>query len=97
MPLMPGSVCGVTAPFFMWKSSVEPIQKLPSWSLVDGSEIGVVGVGKRDDADFGAGEAHHSRLCADPEILLVVFKEVQNRVAGQRSGRGDLRELAVRR
>src|ERR1700677_2816932 len=62
---------------------------------VDGLEVRVVGMRQRDDGHLGAGQAHHSRLSADPEVLFTIHEEIQDGVAGQLGGRRGLDELAA--
>src|SRR5215469_4666315 len=63
--------------------------------LVDGSEIGVVLHREGENAYRRVREAKHSGLRADPEVLLSILEEIQNGIAGQLVGRGDMDELAV--
>ncbi len=63
--------------------------------LVDGSEIGVTGHGKGNNADRRPCQAKHARLGRNPEVVLAIGKEVQHRIAGQIGGRKNVREHAI--
>ena len=62
---------------------------------VDGLEVGIVGTRQGDDTHLCAGQAHHSGLRPNPEVLFPIFEEVQHRVAGQCGRRSGLDQLAA--